>query len=84
LSRSEGNETRPQDPAAHVGQHMSVVTPVNWVTVLRFCDITGYTVDAVDKKRQQGVWLEGNVWKHAPDNRILISIEGYHAWVEGT
>jgi hypothetical protein len=55
--------------------------PVNWVTVGRFCEITGYTVDAVDKKRSNGIWRHREVWIIAPDRRVLISIEGYEAWV---
>lgn len=55
---------------------------IGYVTVEKFCDMTGYSVDAVDKKRANGIWLEGVVWFKAPDNRILMSIEGYNAWVE--
>jgi hypothetical protein len=56
---------------------------MNWVTVKRFCELSGYSVDAVDQKRASGVWLRDQVWKKAPDNRILISIRGYEEWVEG-
>ncbi|NCC26604.1 MAG: excisionase [Gammaproteobacteria bacterium] len=27
-------------------------------------------------------WPEGSVWRHAPDGRILVSVEGYNAWAE--
>ncbi|TGB34869.1 excisionase [Burkholderia thailandensis] len=53
-----------------------------YVTVLKFCEMTGYTEDAVKSKRRDGVWLEGQLWVKAPDGRILIDIEGYEKWVE--
>ena len=56
---------------------------MNWVTIKRFCEQSGYSEDAVRSKISQGVWLEGKVWKKAPDNRTLMSIRGYEEWVEG-
>lgn len=40
---------------------------IRYVTVARFREMSGYTVDAVDKKRSNGLWLEGVVWVKAPD-----------------
>lgn len=54
-----------------------------WVTVPRFCKLTGYSVDAVDAKRSQGVWPEGIMWKKAPDGRVLIHTRNYNRWVAG-
>jgi len=45
--------------------------------------ITGYTVNAMQRKIGRGDWLEGKVWVRAPDGHILISIEGFEKWVEG-
>lgn len=56
--------------------------PINWITVAKHAAETGYTEDAINTKIRDGVWLEGKVWKHAPDGRRLISVEGYNAWVE--
>ncbi|AIO96640.1 excisionase [Burkholderia pseudomallei] len=53
-----------------------------YVTVLKFCELTGYTEDAVKSKRRDGVWLAGQLWIKAPDGRILMDLEGYEAWVE--
>jgi hypothetical protein len=53
------------------------------VTIPRFAELSGYTEEAVRAKIERGVWLEGVVWLRAPDNRILISIQGYDAWAEG-
>lgn len=56
---------------------------LDWITIARFCAITGYSDDAVRAKMQQGVWREGTLWKKAPDGRVLISQIGYDLWVEG-
>ena len=43
---------------------------------------TGYTMDAINRKIDGGVWLEGKEWKRAPDGRRLVDMIGYEAWVE--
>lgn len=45
--------------------------------------LTGYTVKAMERKIERGAWVEGKVWKRAPDGRILIDIVGFQKWVEG-
>lgn len=56
---------------------------VNWITINRFSLLTGYSERAVRAKISEGVWLKHQVWCKAPDGRILLSIRGYEAWVEG-
>lgn len=53
------------------------------VTINKFAELTGYTEKAVRHKIDLGVWVEGRVWRKAPDNRILINIEEYDRWAEG-
>lgn len=53
------------------------------MTFEHFHAITGYTVKAIERKIESGVWAEGGVVKKAPDGRRLISVEGYKRWVEG-
>ncbi len=55
---------------------------MTWVTVRKHAERTGYSEDAIRSKMADGTWLEGVVWKKAPDGRVLISEEGYDAWVE--
>jgi hypothetical protein len=45
--------------------------------------ITGYTVKAMERKIERGDWREGKEWRHAPDGRVLIDLQGYQRWVEG-
>ena len=56
--------------------------PTRYVTIEKFAEHTGYTADAVRKKRERGVWLEGQVVRKAPDGRILIDLEEFERWVE--
>jgi len=51
-------------------------------TVKKFSEVTGYTQRAIRSKLSDGTWPIGDVWIKAPDNRVLISVEGYEAWVE--
>lgn len=53
-----------------------------YVLIRLFCASTGYTEKAVRRKIQSGVWLQGQVWRKAPDGRILMDMEGYNKWVE--
>lgn len=45
--------------------------------------LTGYTVKAMERKIERGDWVEGKVWRRAPDGRTLIDLVGYQRWVEG-
>lgn len=51
-------------------------------TVKKFAEVSGYTERAIRGKMSDGTWPLGEVWIRAPDNKPLISVEGYEAWVE--
>lgn len=55
---------------------------VKYKTIKQFAAESGYTERAIRAKLSNGTWPEGQVWIRAPDNKPLINIEGYHAWVE--
>lgn len=57
------------------------MTP-RYVRIPKFAEQTGYTARAVETKILRGVWLEGKEYRRAPDNSILIDMEGYIKWVE--
>ncbi len=56
---------------------------LNYLTIDKFSEVSGYTKEAIRSKIKRGQWLEGREWKKAPDGRNLINIEGYEQWVEG-
>ena len=57
---------------------------MRYVTIEKASDLTGYTPDAIRSKIKRGDWIEGAVWHHAPDGRVLIDLQGYEKWVEGS
>jgi len=58
-------------------------TPVNFVTIKKFSEETGYSVAAVNAKISTGVWLEGKIWWKGPDGRRLINLREYERWATG-
>lgn len=51
-----------------------------FVRIVKFCSETGYSDRAVETKIHRGVWIEGKEYVRAPDNNILIDMEGYNQW----
>lgn len=56
---------------------------LKWVQVKKFCEISGYTPDAIYAKMKKGVWLEGAHWRKGPDGHIFINLQEFEKWVEG-
>lgn len=54
-----------------------------YVLIRRFCELTGYTVKAVEGKIASGAWIEGREYRRAPDGHILIDLQGFEKWAEG-
>ncbi len=52
-------------------------------TIKQFSQESGYSEKAIRLKLDKGVWGDGIRFK-APDGRVLISIEGFERWVQGT
>lgn len=55
---------------------------MRYLTVRKFASESGYTEAAVRSKIADGTWVKYQVWRHAPDGRVLIDVEGYENWVE--
>ncbi len=60
----------------------AAVVPTRYVLLTLAALVTGYTVKAMERKIERGDWLEGKVWRRAPDGRIVIDLIGYQKWVE--
>jgi hypothetical protein len=56
---------------------------MNWVTIKKLSDMTGYTQDAIRAKIKKGHWLKGIHWRKAPDNRNLMNVKAIERWIEG-
>ncbi|MDR6419875.1 hypothetical protein J2801_002126 [Paraburkholderia phenoliruptrix] len=56
---------------------------VRFVTIEKFCELTGYTPAAVYTRKCKGIWPEGSVWQYEPGSRkILMDIVAFEEWVE--
>lgn len=51
-----------------------------FITIDKFATLSGYTAGAIRAKVKEGVWVEGQEYIRAPDNRVLVSIGGYEQW----
>jgi hypothetical protein len=54
---------------------------IKYFTIKKFAELSGYSEEAIRAKIREGVWMEGRVFRKAPDGRILISAEGFETWV---
>jgi len=54
---------------------------IDSLRIKKFCELTGWTVEAVKMKIKRGVWLNGREYIKAIDGNIVISITGYEAWI---
>ena len=54
---------------------------IEYKTVRQFASESGYTEEAIRTKISRGVFGENEVWVRGPDNRVLISIQGFNEWV---
>jgi hypothetical protein len=55
---------------------------VRFVTIKKFCELTGFSEAAVYTRKAKGIWLEGDVWRYAPGSKkILMDLQAYEAWV---
>lgn len=53
-----------------------------WVLIKRLAELTGYSEDAVRHKVKNGTWLQGRIWRKAPDGRISVNLDEFERWVE--
>jgi len=56
---------------------------LKWVKIEKLAVETGYTVKALRRKIESGVFIEGVIWRKSPDGRIHIHVKNYEKWVEG-
>lgn len=57
-------------------------SPNRWVLIKRLAEITGYSEDAIRHKVKNGTWVQGRIWRKAPDGRIFINLDEFERWVE--
>lgn len=55
-----------------------------YVTVKKAATMVGLTEEAIRKRVQRGVWLEGREWVRDPLGRIMLDTEALDRWVTQT
>lgn len=55
--------------------------PIEWIKVERFCELTGYTEEAVKQKRKKGDWRDGDITA-VRGRRLHVNVRRYDQWVE--
>ena len=55
-----------------------------YVLVGRFSELTGYTARAIYRKIEKGTWIDGIHYRRAPDGHILMDLDQFNRWVEGS
>lgn len=58
--------------------------PVRYVKLAVFCPMVGYSEKAARLKIERGHWIEGRHYRKAPDGHIMMDLEAYSRWVEGS
>ena len=53
-----------------------------WVKSSLLAKLNGYSLDAQEKKRARGVWIEGIHWIKAPDGNIMYNLRAIDLWAE--
>lgn len=56
---------------------------MRFVKVNKFAELSGYSAKAIYIKINRGVWMEGKEYRRAPDNVVLVDVEGVERWVLG-
>lgn len=57
------------------------VAPARYVRIPLAATLTGLTEKAIEKKIEDGIWLEGHEYKRK-GREIYIDMKGYEKWVE--
>ncbi len=52
-------------------------------TIKKFASRSGYSEAAIRSKISRGDWPQNEVWVRAPDERVLIDLDGFERWALG-
>lgn len=54
---------------------------MTWITLKKYCELTGETSNTVHQRRKNGIWVDGIHCKIGPNNRLWINTEEVQKWV---
>lgn len=66
-----------------MADRLTAANVLRWVTLAKYCELSGETVGAVRKRREKGEWLDG---RHTQlrNRRLWVNLEAAQKWVEAT
>lgn len=53
-----------------------------WVTMRKAQDIFGYSPEAFRGKINRRQLIQGQHWRKAPDNKLLINLKAFNEWLQ--
>lgn len=62
---------------------MSYKPTQTWVLINVVVEATGYSDDAIRAKLKRGEWVKEQLWRKAPDNRLVFNLPRIQAWMGG-
>jgi hypothetical protein len=68
-------------PISHM-QNPLYVSPLRWIKLTTYCQLSGDSSDAVHARRRKHQWTDGLHCKIGPDGNLWINPEEVNKWVE--
>ena len=58
------------------------VSPLRWIRLAVYCQISGDTADAVHARRRKRQWIDGVHCRVGPDGNLWVNPEEVNRWIE--
>lgn len=58
------------------------LSPLRWVRLALYCQISGDTADAVHARRRKRQWADGLHCRVGPDGNLWVNLEEVNRWIE--
>lgn len=58
------------------------VSPLNWIKLNKYCEMSGDTPDAVHARRRKKQWEDGVHCRVGPDGNLWINPAEVNKWIE--
>lgn len=59
------------------------LSPLHWIRLAKYCELSGDTADAVHARRRKRQWTDGLHCRLGPDGNLWVNLEEVNKWVEG-
>ena len=79
--RRIGDESHPVETQRGVA--VVYLSPLRWIRLATYCELSGDTADAVHARRRKRQWMDGLHCRLGPDGNLWINPEEVNKWVEG-